>query len=309
MKIPQLCFWVDGKLKLIRHELLLDIDGWKLTDYPPILSEDEFVVDEKSESFLMDITDNPLAVRFLGSQVVLDFDDSGSNWTESFLCRWLSNKLFQNDIKQEDLLEFIRQIIGNLSTRRNIPLGKLVRSRFLLANVIDKKIKYYRELAYKAGYQKLFAHKDKVETSYQFSFVLAPEYYPTLKYYSGSYVFQKHYPSMIGAFDSDEEFECAKIIDQNDYVKQWVRNVSDQRFSFKLPLSNEYFYPDFVAELIDGRILVVEYNDGILLNESQNIGQLWEERSSGKCLFLLAENQDDKGMCVCRQLADKIKFG
>lgn len=43
-------------------------------------------------------------------------------------------------------------------------------------------------------------------------------------------------------------------------VKYWVRNLAVQpRTSFWLPTSTDRFYPDFVAELVDGRVLVMEY--------------------------------------------------
>ena len=57
-----------------------------------------------------------------------------------------------------------------------------------------------------------------------------------------------------------EEFICAQALDAHPQVKRWVRNVErEERFSFWLPTATDYFYPDFVAELADGRVLVVEY--------------------------------------------------
>jgi len=43
-------------------------------------------------------------------------------------------------------------------------------------------------------------------------------------------------------------------------VKRWVRNIANNpKCSFWLPLAGGRFYPDFVAELEDGRRLVVEH--------------------------------------------------
>jgi len=43
-------------------------------------------------------------------------------------------------------------------------------------------------------------------------------------------------------------------------VKYWIRNlVKRDHASFWLPLAHGEFYPDFVCELNDGRMLVVEY--------------------------------------------------
>jgi type III restriction enzyme len=78
-----------------------------------------------------------------------------------------------------------------------------------------------------------------------------------------------------------EEFECAQAIDRCALVRHWVRNIPNQpAFSFRLPLADGYFYPDFVAELKDGGILVVEYKGAHLFEGAQeklNIGQLWED--------------------------------
>src|SRR5260370_39871122 len=58
--------------------------------------------------------------------------------------------------------------------------------------------------------------------------------------------------------------------------------------AFWLQLSGGRFYPDFVAMLTDGRILVVEYKGKHLeqdAGEKRLIGELWAEASSGHCLF------------------------
>ena len=57
------------------------------------------------------------------------------------------------------------------------------------------------------------------------------------------------------------------------------------------------FYPDFIGELTDGRILVVEYkgadrwsNDDS--KEKRAVGELWADRSQGKCLFIMPQGPD-----------------
>jgi type III restriction enzyme len=84
-----------------------------------------------------------------------------------------------------------------------------------------------------------------------------------------------------------------------------------QDTSFWLPTSTDRFYPDFAAELTDGRIFVIEYkgeahatNDDS--KEKRNIGELWEEKSSKRSLFLLAEKADSKGRNTRAQLEANI---
>ena len=113
---------------------------------------------------------------------------------------------------------------------------------------------------------------------------------------------------------SGEEFDCAQAIDSLPAVKHWIRNLAGpgrQDTSFWLPTSTDRFYPDFVAELTDGRTLVVEYKgEAYATNddskEKRNIGELWEEKSGKRGLFLLAEKSDSKGRNVRAQLEAKI---
>jgi type III restriction enzyme len=96
---------------------------------------------------------------------------------------------------------------------------------------------------------------------------------------------------------NDEEAECAAIIDSMPEVEYWVRNLERDRFSFWLPTPTDKFYPDFVALLKDGRYLVVEYKgkgylDSDDTREKRLIGELWEGRSKGKCLFRIVSKHD-----------------
>ena len=109
-----------------------------------------------------------------------------------------------------------------------------------------------------------------------------------------------------------EEVECARIIDNLLEVEYWVRNIEKHSYSFFLLMANANFYPDFVALLKDGRILVVEYKGEHLVtnDDSKNkdtIGQLWEKSSNGKCLFLMATKKDDKGLTLVEQIQNKVK--
>ena len=94
--------------------------------------------------------------------------------------------------------------------------------------------------------------------------------------------------------DGTEEFKCAVVIDSHPKVKHWVRNLeSDVAGAFWLPTSSGRFFPDFICELTDGRIFVVEYKGAHLRSlpseiEKDQVGRLWAERSESKCLFLMA---------------------
>jgi type III restriction enzyme len=111
--------------------------------------------------------------------------------------------------------------------------------------------------------------------------------------YEGAFQFQKHfYGAKPGELRDGEEGDCAKFIDGLREVKFWVRNLSRKPGSFRFQTSTDSFYPDFVCQLIDGRVLVVEYKGQHLFDtpdaeEKRLVGQAWESLSTGKCLFLM----------------------
>lgn len=120
-------------------------------------------------------------------------------------------------------------------------------------------------------------------------------------------------PKRVGDLKAEgEEFQCAMVIDTIPEVEYWVRNLERQpKTSFWLPTSTDRFYPDFVAKLNDGRLLVVEYKGEHLASgedtlEKKNIGELWESKSTGKCLFLVV-TKNDKNLDTKSQILKKIQ--
>lgn len=311
LSVPLLCVLVDGELEPADRELFIDPRGWNLLDYPAELSEAEFRIEEKAENFLIDVYGQRLIEKYLGSQLALNLADAPTDWTELSLSRWLDPYLRKKNLRQEVLLEFIRLTIEHLITRRKISLSTLLRVRFQLRKALEWKIGEYEKRAYQAGFQAtLFGPTAVVQTSYDYKFDFDPVNYPAHWFYAGRYQFEKHFYTSVGELEpSGEQFECAQAIDRSRHIKKWVRNLTHPKFSFLLPLSAANFYPDFVADLHDGRILVVEYKGAHLdagEQEKRNIGERWEEVSDGKAMFLWALERDDKGRDVYRQLEDKI---
>lgn len=71
--------------------------------------------------------------------------------------------------------------------------------------------------------------------------------------------------------------------------------------------STDRFYPDFVAQLNDGRILVVEYKGAHLFNgddskEKRTIGEVWAAASKGRCRFVMVTDTVLAGRSISAQL-------
>ncbi len=101
--------------------------------------------------------------------------------------------------------------------------------------------------------------------------------------------------------DDDARGNDARLRGEPPAVKHWVLNVEkEERFSFWLPTAKDYVYPDFVCELADDRVLVVEYKGEVYRSnddshEKNQIGLQWEATSGEKCLFMMAVARDDRG--------------
>ena len=309
---PQLCFKFDGALELAEQDAFLDVNGWCLLDYPTGLSEAEFRLTESGVQWEVDLSAaGKLTEKAIGEaeQYNLDLVDTG--WTENELCRWLERKARQPDIVQSVLLEFVRRALSYLVEKRALPLTALVRWKFILAKVLTQKINQYRQQASTDRYQAtLFGKSAAVETSFNFSFDFTPTGYAPHWLYAGHpYQFQKHYYESIGELkNKGEEYECAKALDMTGKVKHWVRNL--ERRGFWLPLAKSKFYPDFVAELTDGRILVLEHKGEVYATnddskEKCNVGELWEEKSNGNAIFLMSVFEKGKPG-LFEQIAAKI---
>jgi type III restriction enzyme len=309
LRVPQLCVWVDGELELVNDEHFLTPDSWSLLDYPAELSEAEFRIEERADMYLIDVIGKRLVERHLGSQAAFGFEDVPTNVTDLALSRQLERALRQQGIRPEVLLEFIRKTIGWLVNGRKLSVPTLLHVRFALEKALREKIEAYRQKAYDSGYQlRLFGESAAVETSYKYAFAFDPENYRATAFYHGAFKFPKHYygDGFVGEFDNREEEECARAIEMHPQVKRWVRNVVGM---FGLPTATGTFYPDFFAELNDGRVLLAEYKGEHLVEHEQqkkNIGERWEAKSGGKALFFWAVKKDEHGRDVRRQLEDKL---
>lgn len=309
--VPQLCLELDGEWGVPDSAAFRYAGNWNLVGHAE-LSETEFSLQEDGKTFSIDIEDGHVRHSFVATAQQLNLALVDTGWTVNALSQWLDKRLRQPDISQPQMLEFIRRTIVWLEEQRKIPLMALARGKFLLQKVLESKIRKLRNLAQERGFQALlFSPEAKPQVSFDFAFAFTPDsYYPQRRYH-GAFKPTKHFYAQVGDMNG-EEAECAKAIEMlGDKVKYWARNIERDDNAFRLPTSSDYFYPDFVVMLEDGRILVVEYKGEQYrgtddVKEKENIGQLWARESNGKGLFLMAW-KTNQGMNIHQQLVDAIR--
>lgn len=316
--VPQLCLRLDDHLEVVEKETLSSIGDWDLLSQPVQLAG--FAIRESINSFEIDVNGQQIKYRHIDAQQ-LKLNDVTSHVSEQDFVSWLDAELRRPYVSQLQLQAYLVKMLAYLVHDRSLTLTALVRARFQLAQAIAKEIERLRQVAMDKGFQGRLMDMTVpgIKEMADYSFRFQPGQYPARNCYQGSYEFSKHYYPAIHDLrektpvgKTAEEFLCAQAIDAHPKVKQWVRNIDRQeKFSFWLPTATDYFYPDFVAELADGRILVVEYkgepyktNDDS--REKKQVGSQWEKSSGGRCLFLFAVAEDEAGRSVFQQIADKL---
>ena len=300
-------------------DVFMESHDWSLLNHPARLDEHEFTIRETAHGFEIDLDGNRLTYRFAGEQEQLSLDVHVEGWTQEALVLWLDRQVRQPDVGQAELVKWLSNLATHLLNTRGLHVSALMRCKFILARKILDKIDAFRLKERNSVYQaRLFAPGATPAVSFETAFVFRDGMYQGERCYRGHWQPSKHFlgSHAVQAFDGaadGEEIQCAQTLDGLPQVKFWVRNVARHQASFWLPTATDKFYPDFVAQLEDGRLLVVEYKGAHIADSSDTaekraIGELWQRTSNGKGVFVLVERSVN-GRDMRQQLLDGIGGG
>ncbi|HET7831462.1 MAG TPA: DEAD/DEAH box helicase family protein [Gallionella sp.] len=290
--IPPLGYRSDAQATLFPLEREAVLESVELNLLAQTISLPGFQVVEQDNAFEIYLDNDKVKMRAADAHQ-LALDGVNVNITADDLVRWLNREARQPDIVQSHLLAYLHAVVNHLVNEQRVGLNTLARMRFILAKRIDAQISDMREAAAKSQFRQLVLDGGwQVEPDWTHAFNFETGIYPAPagSRYAGRWDFRKHYyPVIANLKDKGEEFDCARMIDRHPQVKHWVRNL-DSEPGFWLPVAKGRFFPDFIAELTDGRIAVIEYKGAHLRNDPQEIekrqvGELWAAKSDGKCLF------------------------
>jgi type III restriction enzyme len=315
--VPRLCYRAggqQGELQLLERQAVTDETELNLLAEPVRLAGFNMV--EQGTLWEVYLDGERLRVG-QGDAAQLPLDAVRASITEDDLARWVARELQHPsrnaavDVTPAHLRAFVLATLRHLVHEQRVPLEQLARHQFPLVQQMALRIGELRDKAAKAAFQQLVLDGGwAVEASAAHAFHFDPACYPVPanKRYGGRFAFAKHfYPVLSDLVDGGEEWLCAQAIDKHRQIKRWVRNLdSDPVAGFWLPTSSGRFYPDFVCELVDGRLLVAEYKGEHLRGvpkeiEKGQVGRLWAERSSGRCVFAMLFKLD-AGLNVTQQI-------
>ena len=197
--------------------------------------------------------------------------------------------------------EFLRKVIRGLMAKFGIAdVSVLALDRHRLRDQVEERIQQHRQSERKTAYQAFLLPDAPLAVSQEFAINFKNITYEPSWLYQGGFHFKNHYfgpkpgelPETTPGGELKEEFQCAQFLDDLPQVKFWVRNLPRKPTSFRLQTSTDWFYPDFVCQLTDGRTLALEYKgkhlyEGPDAEEKRAVGKVWQSRSGGKCLFVM----------------------
>ncbi len=270
---------------------------------------------QQSDLFEIGMKDARVTLRRAGAeQMAMEYGHSSI--TAPDLVRWLDQLLFKSlyYLTQSQRRAYLAAVVNHQLHACGVPLVALAQSRFQMARHIETHVGALRDAAAQRQFRQRVLQQGGagawlVEPDWARPHVFEPGRYPApvASRYGGRYQFAKHYFPVLADLKSDgQEFTCAQRIDAHPQVRHWVRNLDTAPCGFALPTSRGRFFADFVAELQDGRVAVLEFKGAHLVNdpyeiEKNQVGALWAQASAGRAVFgwlTMAQN----GLDVAQQL-------
>jgi type III restriction enzyme len=301
--VPQLAIRVDGALELFEESHFLDTP-WRIAEIGEPLTDAEFSLKvHGAQAGELDVgKEGRIEISFgdaVAQQLTLLEGEPG--WTAASLAVWLDAHIAHPDLTQADTRLFIHRAIEDLIERAGASVEQLAREKYRVRKALEAKIEACRRAQHVQAYQRmLFGGEAAIEVVPTVALAMGdPTRYAPNWLYEGSFLFQKHLFALVGELQPHgEEHDCALFIDQHELVTSWLRNISNRpTTSFWLQTSTDRFYPDFVGELVDGRVFAVEYKGADRWSdddsrEKRAVGELWAAASGGRCVFVMPKGPD-----------------
>ena len=276
-----------------------------------VLDPAKFRVRKEGNNYTLSLEDGEVKLSFAGQSAPLEIPEKERAESEERLIGRLERDIRDKRYDPDALRGLIRRNLAALKDGGGFTTALLSRCRRQLAEALKVLLRRHEERCLRESWEfGLFGVENPPRLSeFKFAPPKAAAYScDPERAYRGRYKFGKHYYGAIADLkESGEEYECAKALDENASVKYWIRNPDRKPDSFRLPLAESWFHPDFVAVLENGRVLAVEYKGGHLMSDAKpkkRVGELWE-KVCGDAFFIMPTKKKTAPP-VAEQLREKI---
>ena len=292
LQLPLLSIDVDGEIRVFDGDQLFALTDFILAHESAELSGFEF--EQASRTWTMSLLEERFTFRLMENEAAMQLFQGEA--TEPGLIEFLDEQLHRQHFRRDDMTAWLRKGLEYLRTRQGIDISLLHQQRYLLREKFEEKLKSIeRSLRARAYQRNLFGAEATATVDFEKtirfpkSYGLEPD-----EVYRGLHAFRRHYHKRIGNM-RPEEAKTAVELDALPEVEYWVRNLERRPTeSFWLQTQTDRFYPDFVAQLTDGRWLVVEHKGADRSSdddskEKRDVGAAWARLGGSNCLFVMVE--------------------
>lgn len=322
-KFPRLGVEIDGET-LFTTDAVYEAIGDSIVKFlPETLSDKEIAVGAgDGKTFILELEGNKMTAQF----AMISRMDRLKGFAGEIDAADVVNVLdrITQDFRllvQAEKRHWFTKIVSDLRANHGMTYEQMVLVRYSIKQCLEWRLTEALWKARHEAYQQTFAFGANYKLTldlpggFEFDETL---YAGNTDVYRGPWRFQKHFlgPYAVPKFDGKkefgegEEFECAKLIDASPKVRAWLRIKDSDSRSFRLPMGGktDWFYPDFLGELVDGRKFVVEYK-GALTGQTDDtvektaVGKLWAEQDTSQYLYATIYGGAPNGVDVEGQLA------
>lgn len=300
--VPRLHLTVQGELDLAEPESFIDLAGWELNDDPAKADLPGFAFSEVPEGYAFDIEGDRIVYSQLGDAIELALDED-THWDAATLARFLDRGTRQIHTPQHAYLEYCQRVVERLLEGGSVSLAALVRGKYALRRAVIARVGQLRDEAAARGVQLFLDGVGDPQVPDAHAFRFHTYRYAPQGRYEGAFRPARHFYAYMGAMNPFE-VECARVIDGLDAVETWVRNGVTAPDNYSIPVGGGNFYPDMVAKLKDGRLLIIEpkgrVDEGDI--EKEKVGLRFAQASEGKVLFAMVRQNDPHGRDAMTQI-------
>ena len=324
---PRLGVEIDGD-SLFSTDAVYETIGDSILDFlPETLSTNEISISgNDGKTFILKLDGNEMTAQFATDAHIEYLKGFSGKIEESDVVNVLDN--ITKDcmmLLQSEKRHWLANIVSDLRVNHYMTCEQMVLARYQIKQRLEWHLLEALGKARRKAYQQTFCIGGDYKLSLDLpgGFTLDENIYAgNAEVYNGNWRFEKHYlgtyaiPKFDGKkpFGEGEEFECAQLIDSSSKVLYWLRNKDSDLSSFRLPMGGktEWFYPDFIGELVDGRLFVLEYK-GALTGQSADtvektaIGKLWAGQDSAKYVYATIYGADSSGLTMAQQIEAAFK--
>jgi type III restriction enzyme len=303
-RVPLLTVKMGDLFEPFEKEHFLN-EPWAVEDEDSALLIERFAVQEQAaQEARIDVEQGKMKLNFVADvQLQLALLMGERNWTKAALVNWLDRRIPNRaDILPLSSKLFLGKLLGRLEAEKGMKLPNAAQAKYRLSDTLNRFIAERKTVraqdVFKSFFEGFGPKAHEFRTSSDIAMVFEERNYAYRQPYRGRTVLDNHHFDIIGDLEADgEEFDCALHISRLRAVDTWIRNTDRQKGSFWLQTSSDKFYPDFVARLKDGRIVVVEYKGALNkeedTREKEFVGKVWADAAKGpQCLFVMCKDKD-----------------